>query len=98
MGSERDLHFLSFARCPSHFLTLNVVFVPIAVPVANRVGWQRQKLMRPPPYPRDARPTWPLKSSVPVRDLAQVRDMVANAKKMLAEERATRLLRELDNR
>jgi hypothetical protein len=74
-----------------------VVFVPIPVPVGTGgVGWEKR--CPPPPYPRDARPTWPLKSSVPVRDLAQVRDMIANAKKMLAEDRATRLLRELDNR
>jgi hypothetical protein len=71
----------------------NVILIPIAVPVAN--GWLRR--CRPPEYPREARERWPhQRQAVPVRDMGQVRRMLADAKKMIAEQRTSKLLKELD--
>jgi hypothetical protein len=72
--------------------TTAVVFVPYPVPVGD--GCLRR--CPPPPYPRQSRNQWPTKPSVPVRDLRQVRDMLADAKRMTAQDRASRLLPELD--
>jgi hypothetical protein len=77
---------------------LNVVFVvPIAVPVGTGgVGWLRRT--KPPPYAterRDRQSPWS-RQAIPVRDLSEVRRMIAEAKRLLSEERASRLLRELE--
>jgi hypothetical protein len=73
-----------------------VVLLPYRVPVGSgNGGWQKQKLMRPPEYPREARERWPVRQAIPVRDMGQVKKMIANAKRTLAEQRASRLLREL---
>jgi hypothetical protein len=58
--------------------TTAVVFVPIPVPCAGSTHWL---IPRPPPYPRERRDQWPPKTSVPVRDLGQVRRLIADAKK-----------------
>jgi hypothetical protein len=71
---------------------INVVLLPYPVPVGN--AWLRR--CPPPPYPTKRRDQWPPKTSVPVRDVGQVRRMITDAKRMLAEDRASRLLRELD--
>jgi hypothetical protein len=72
---------------------VNVVYVPVFVPV-NGVN----ALLDPAParYPRQDRerqPPWPRQG---VRDERTIRRMIADAKKMLAEERASRLLKQLD--
>jgi hypothetical protein len=70
-----------------------VVYVPVLVPVpaAGNTHWL---IPRPPPYPRQSRERWSPQTSVPVRDLKAVRDMLNAAKHMIAERRA-RELREL---
>jgi hypothetical protein len=76
---------------------INFVFVPYPVPVSNGVGWEKRA--KPAPYPREgARGRWPLTSSVLVRDLRATRDLIAQAKRIVAEDRASKLLRELDGR
>jgi hypothetical protein len=75
--------------------TLNVVFVPY--PVGNGLGWEKRA--KPAfPYPREDRGRWPLQPTIPVRvrDERQVRDLLADAKRLIAEQRAARLLRELE--
>ena len=74
---------------------MQVVFVPYPVPCAGVTHW------RNPPTPQYQRETrergrWPLTTPVPVRDLGPVRDLLANAKRLIAEDRASRLLRELN--
>jgi hypothetical protein len=78
-------------------MPFNVVFVPIAVPVGTgNCGWERR---RPTPqYPRQERARWPLKTPVPVRDLSEVRRMIADAKRMVGEQRAREALRQLEER
>jgi hypothetical protein len=71
---------------------VNVVYVPVLVPVAGNTHWL---IPRPPPYPRERRDQWPPKTSVPVRNEGQVRNMLAEARKMISQDRASRLLREL---
>jgi hypothetical protein len=76
--------------------TINFVFVPVPVPypVSNGVGWEKRA--KPAfPYPHRDRGRWPLTTPVPVRDLKPVRDLLADAKRLIAEDRASRLLREL---
>jgi hypothetical protein len=71
-----------------------VQIIVVPVPVMGSTHWL---IPRPRPYPRDARPAhWPPKTSIPVRDMGQVKKMIADAKRMLAEQRATKLLRELE--
>jgi hypothetical protein len=77
---------------------MSIVFVPYPVPVpmrGNGVGWEKRA--KPAPYPREARERgrWPL-NPVPVRDLKAARDLLADAKRLIAEDRASKLLRELD--
>jgi hypothetical protein len=72
--------------------SVQVVLVP--VPCVGHTHWM---IPRPRPYPREVRPAhWPPKTSIPVRDVGQVRRMIADAKKMITEGRASRLLRQLD--
>jgi hypothetical protein len=72
----------------------NVQVVLVPVPCAGHTHWM---IPRPRPYPREARPAhWPPKTSVPVHDQREVKRMIAEAKKMISEDRASRLLRELD--
>jgi hypothetical protein len=70
--------------------TTAVVFVPYPVPVGN--GWLRR--CPPPEYPRQERERWPIRQAIP--DERADKEMIADAKRMIAEERASRLLRELD--
>jgi hypothetical protein len=59
---------------------------------------RRHPLAKPPtpPYPREReRERWPLNPVPPVRDLRQARDLLADAKRIIAERRASRLLHEL---
>jgi hypothetical protein len=46
------------------------------------------------PYPRERRDQWPPKTPVLARDVGQVRRMIADAKKMISEDRASRLLKQ----
>ena len=70
---------------------VNVVFVPVPVPCA---GVTHSRSPPTPPYPREReRGRWPLTTPVPVRDLRQVRDLLADAKRITAEDRASKLLR-----
>jgi hypothetical protein len=73
---------------------VQVVFVPYPVPCAGITHWRNPPT---PPYPREARERgrWPLTTQVPVRDLRQVRDLLTDAKRLIAENRASKLLREL---
>lgn len=74
--------------------TLNVIFVPYPVPVCNGVGWERRA--KPAfPYPHQDRGRWPLNSVPPVRDLRATRDLIAQGKRIVADRRASKLLREL---
>jgi hypothetical protein len=69
-----------------------VVLIPVPYPVpvgSGNNGWQRRPL--PPQYPRQGRERWPLKTSVPVRDLKAVRDMPADARRIIAQQRAREL-------
>jgi hypothetical protein len=72
---------------------INIIFLPYPVPAANGIGWE--KTAKPAPYPREARERWPLNPIPPVRDLRAARDLIAQAKRIVAEERASKLLREL---
>jgi hypothetical protein len=72
----------------------NVVFLPYPVPVGD--GWLRR--CPPPPYPterRERQPPWP-RQAIPVRDERAVKEMIAQAKRMVSEQRARELLRELE--
>jgi hypothetical protein len=72
----------------------NVQVVLIPVPCAGSTHWL---IPRPPPYPRECRERrWPLKTSVPVRDLKAAREMLNDAKRRIAERRARELLRQLE--
>ena len=76
---------------------MQVVFVPVLIPVpcAGVTHWRNPPT---PPYPREARERdrWPLTTPVPVRDLRAARDLITQAKRIVAERRASRLLRELN--
>ena len=74
---------------------VNFVFVPYPVPVGNGVGWEKRA--KPAfPYSHQDRGRWPLNPVPPVRDLRQVRDLLADAKRLIVEDRASKLLRELE--
>lgn len=74
---------------------ISVIFVPVPMPMrGNGVGWEKRA--KPAPYPREAGGRWPLTSSVPVRDLRAARDLLADARRLIAEDRASKLLRELN--
>jgi hypothetical protein len=74
---------------------VNFVFVPYPVPVGNGVGWEKRA--KPAfPYPHQDRGRWPLTNPVPLRDLRATRDLIADGKRIVAEQRASRLLRELN--
>jgi hypothetical protein len=61
---------------------VQIVFVPI--PVAGS-GWLRQG--RPPPYPQRPRDrAWPPSQPIP-RDESQLRDLLTNARRHVAENR-----------
>ena len=74
---------------------VNVVFVPVPVPSA---GVTHRRNPPTPPYPRerDNRGRWPLTIPVPVRDHRAARDLIAQGKRIIAEDRASKLLRELN--
>jgi hypothetical protein len=73
--------------------TIVLVPYPVPVPIANGMGWERR--LPPPPYPRERRDRWPIKTAPPInRD--QVRALIADARRLLCEDRASRLLRELE--
>ena len=73
---------------------INFVLVPYPVPCAGVTHWRNPPT---PPYPREARERarWPLTIPVPVLDHRAARDLIAHGKRLLAEDRAYRLLREL---
>ena len=73
--------------------SVQVVLVP--VPTAGNAHWL---IPRPRPYPRERRDQWPPKTSIPVRDLKAIRDLLADAKRIVAEQRARELLSELEGR
>jgi hypothetical protein len=72
-------------------MPLNVVLAPYPVSVGTgNCGWQKQRLMPPPPYPRERRDQWPLKTmGPPVRD-ERVRRMLDDARCWIAEDRRLR--------
>jgi hypothetical protein len=72
---------------------VQLIFVP--VPVSNGIGWQDQKLMRPPPYPAQPRNQRAPKTPPPI-DRPAIRRMVNDARRMLSEDRRLRFRRELD--
>jgi hypothetical protein len=74
---------------------LQIVFVPVPYPVpcAGVTHWRSP---RPPQYPREARERgWPLTAPVPLHDLRAARDLREAGKRLIAEQRASRL-RELN--
>jgi hypothetical protein len=72
---------------------VQIVFVPIPIVGSGNGGWLRRcSPPRPTTPPRD--PHWPLRQSIPVRDDASVRDLLTNARRVVAENRARRLLQE----
>jgi hypothetical protein len=74
--------------------TINFVFVPYPVPVGNGVGWEKRS--KPPMYPRHAPVRWSPREAIPAPDHRAVRALIADAKRLIADDRASRLLRELD--
>jgi hypothetical protein len=71
-------------------MPIAVVFVPVPIGSGNN-GWCRRRL--PPSYPaQQRRDGWPLRQSIPIRDERALRDMLAEAKRLIAETRARRLL------
>jgi hypothetical protein len=70
---------------------VHLIFVP--VPVSNGVGWVRRA--KPAPYPREAR-EWGRREAIPAPDHRAVRALIADGKRIVAERRASRLLRELN--
>jgi hypothetical protein len=78
-------------------MAVELIFVPVPVPVVSGgMGWERRS--PPPPYPRDHRERFPVRQAIPVHDQREVRRMIADAKRMLAEQRAAKLLRESGGR
>ena len=73
---------------------LQVVLVPYPVLVGNGVGWERRA--KPHPYPRHSPVHWSPREAIPAPDHRAVRGLIADAKRLIAERRASRLLRELD--
>jgi hypothetical protein len=76
---------------------VNVIFVPVPVPiVGNGVGWERRA--KPHPYPRHSPVNWSPREAIPapLTDLRQARDLIAQGKRIAAERRASKLLRELN--
>ena len=73
---------------------VNFVFVPYPVPVGNGVGWERRA--KPHPYPRHSPVNWSPREAIPAPDHRAARDLIADGKRMVAERRAFRLLRELN--
>jgi hypothetical protein len=74
---------------------ITVVFVPLPIPIvgSNNGGWLRRVHPAHPATPvRD--PHWPLRQPIPVRNDASVRDLLTNARRVVAEDRARRLLQE----
>ena len=70
---------------------VNVVFVPVPVPCA---GVTHSRSPPTPPYPREReRGRWPLTTPVPVGDLSRCATLLADAKRIIAEGRASKLLR-----
>jgi hypothetical protein len=64
---------------------VQVVFVPIAVPMASgNVGWAKRAL--PPQYPRKRDETWPLHQSIPTDE---ARRQLDSAHQKIANERET---------
>ena len=82
-------HPLRFFQGAFDMQTVNLVFVPYPVPVGNGVGWEKR--VKPHPYPRHSPVNWSPRD--PPR---AVRDLLADAKRIVAERRASRLWRELD--
>jgi hypothetical protein len=74
--------------------TINFVLVPYPVPVGNGVGWEKRA--KPHPYPRHSPVNWSPREAIPAPDHRAVRDLLADAKRLIAEDRASKLLRELD--
>jgi hypothetical protein len=72
---------------------VNFVFVPYPVPVGNGVGWEKRA--KPPSYPRHSPVTWSSREAIPAPDHRAVRDLLVDAKRLIAEDRASKLLREL---
>ena len=59
-------------------------------------GWAKEGVASP-LDPRERGPgRWPLTNPVPVRDLRAARDLLADGKRIVAERRASKLLRELN--
>jgi hypothetical protein len=70
-----------------------ILLVPFPVPVAGaNSGWQKRR--PPPPYPQEQRAQWPIKTAPPI-DRDQARALLADAKRLLSQDRASRLLREV---
>jgi hypothetical protein len=71
----------------------HIIFVPIPVPVpeASRRGLDRDPDWNPPREPKTT-PRWPLQQSIPS---PETRRLLDTARRELAEQRATRLMREL---
>jgi hypothetical protein len=73
---------------------INFVLVPYPVPVGNGVGWEKRA--KPHPYPRHSPVNWSPREAIPAPDHRAVRALIADAKRLIAEDRASKLLRELD--
>jgi hypothetical protein len=69
---------------------VNVIFIPVPMPMptVNGVGWEKRA--KPAPYPREDRGRWPLQTPVPARDQREARALIEAAKKWIAEDRARR--------
>ena len=73
---------------------VNVIFVPVPMPMSNGVGWERKA--KPPLYPRHSPVNWSPREAIPAPDHRAVRALIADAKRLIAEDRASKLLRELN--
>jgi hypothetical protein len=73
---------------------VNVIFVPVPMPTGTGDGGYC-KPGKPKPYPRQTPVPWRPREAIPAPDHRAVRALIEGAKRLLAEQRASRLLREL---
>ena len=72
---------------------LNVIFVPVPMR-SNGVGWEKRA--KPHPYPRHSPVNWSPREAIPAPDHRAARTLIADGKRIVAERRASKLLRELN--